>query len=145
MTVFTWAIQVQCLMQILANRLCLIMYNPARERWLRIGLLIAIGIINVSVFIIWVPARMGIQPYVEINRVWDRTEKAIFASIDLALNAYFMRLVKSKLVASGLTQYNLVYKYNLAMVCVSISLDVSLPPDQPGALPNAPLRFSSSA
>ncbi len=128
MIVFTWAIQVQCIMQILANRLCLIMYNPCKERWLKLGLLIAIGIINVSVFIIWVPARMQVsQTFVLINRVWDRTEKAIFAIIDLSLNIYFMRLVKSKLVASGLTQYNLVYKYNLAMVCVSISLDVSLP------------------
>ena len=142
MIVFTWAIQVQCIMQILVNRLCLIMYNPARERRLRFGLLIAIGIINVSVFIIWVPARMGLnQTFVEVNRVWDRTEKAIFATIDLALNIYFMRLVKSKLVASGLAQYNLVYKYNIAMVCISISLDVGLPANQPANyLTNTPLQ-----
>jgi trafficking protein particle complex subunit 12 len=115
-------------LQILANRLSLIMYNPAKERRLKVGLLIAIGLINVSVFCIWVPARLQISPtFIRLNDIWDRLEKAIFAVIDLALNTYFMWLVKSKLVASGLTQYNVLYKYNLIIGCISISLDVSLP------------------
>lgn len=114
-------------MQILANRLSLILYNPVKARWLKLGLLIAIGIINVSVFCIWVPARLQIsETWIRINNIWDRIEKAIFAAIDMALNVYFMWLVKSKLVASGLTQYNLVYRVNVIMVCLSISLDVSL-------------------
>jgi hypothetical protein len=113
-------------MQILANRLSLIMYNPERERRLKLGLLIAIGLINVSVFIIWVPARLQISPtWVELNEIWDRTEKAIYAVIDVCLNAYFMWLVRSKLVAGGLTKYNVLWKYNMIMVCFSISLDVS--------------------
>jgi hypothetical protein len=114
-------------MQILANRLSLIMYNPAKERRLRLGLLLAIGLINVSVFCVWAPARLQIsQTYIRANNIWDRVEKAIFAVIDLSLNTYFMWLLKSKLVASGLTQYNRVYKYNVVMVVVSISLDVGL-------------------
>jgi hypothetical protein len=115
-------------MQILANRLSLIMYNPVKERRLKVGLLIAIGLINISVFCIWVPARLQISPtFIRLNDIWDRLEKAIFSVIDLTLNTYFMWLVKSKLVASGLTQYNVLYKYNLIIVCISISLDVSLP------------------
>lgn len=118
-------------MQILANRLSLIMYNPAKERRLRLGLLLAIGLINVSVFCIWVPARLQIsQTYIRVNLIWDRAEKTIFAAIDLSLNTYFMWLLKSKLIASGLTQYDLVYKYNIVMVGVSISLDASLPNSQ---------------
>src|SRR5690349_11715116 len=98
------------------------MYNPVRERWLKVGLLIAIGLINVSVFVIWVPARMHTnETFVRVNNVWDRVEKAIFAAIDMSLNAYFMWLVKSKLVACGLTRYNRIYRYNLVMVCFSIS------------------------
>lgn len=113
-------------MQILANRLCLIMYDPVKQRRLKLGLLIVIGIINVSVFIIWVPARRQVSPtWIHLNNIWDRTEKAIFAVIDLALNTYFMWLVRSKLVACGLTQYNMLYKYNIVMVSVSMTLDVS--------------------
>lgn len=125
MTVLTTD-QIQCLMQILANRLCLIMYDPVKQRRLKLGLLIVIGIINVSVFIIWVPARRRVSPtWIHVNNIWDRIEKAIFAAIDLALNTYFMWLVRTKLVACGLTQYNLLYKYNIVMVSVSMTLDVS--------------------
>ncbi len=116
-------------MQILANRLCLIMFSPTRKRWLRAGLFIAIGIINISVFVVWIPARMHVnEAFVHANNIWDRTEKAIFAVIDMALNFYFMWLVKTNLVASGLTQYNYVYKYNILMVCFSICFDVCCMP-----------------
>jgi hypothetical protein len=102
------------------------MYNPRKAWWLKVGLLIAISAINVSVFCIWIPARLQINPtFIHINTVWDRVEKVLFAVIDVSMNTYFMWLVKSKLVSGGLKQYNLVYKYNLAMVCVSLSLDVS--------------------
>lgn len=116
-------------MQILANRLSLILYNPDKERRLKVGLAIAIGIINVSVFCIWVPARLQIsETFIRANNIWDRIEKGLFATIDASLNTYFMWLVKSKLVASGLTQYNLVYRFNILMVCISISLDVRSAP-----------------
>ncbi|KAK4145943.1 uncharacterized protein C8A04DRAFT_10092 [Dichotomopilus funicola] len=96
-------------------------------RRLKLGLLILIGLVNISVFCIWIPARLQINDtYMRINYVWDRIEKAIFAAIDFCMNAYFMWLVKSKLVSNGLTQYNRLYKYNLAMVTLSISLDVLL-------------------
>lgn len=115
--------------QILANRLSLILYDPVRARRIKVGLAVAIGVINVTVFCIWVPARLQIsQTYIRANVIWDRAEKCIFVCIDAILNAYFMWLVKSKLVANGLTQYNLVYKFNLVMVCISISLDVSSVP-----------------
>lgn len=124
-------------MQILANRLSLIMYDPVKERRLKVGLLIAVGIINVSVFCIWVPARLQIsETFIRVNDIWDRMEKAIFAVVDMTLNTYFMWLVKSKLVASGLTQYNILFKYNLIMVCFSISLDVSLPSARLGITTN---------
>lgn len=96
------------------------------------SLFIIIGLLNISVFCIWIPARLQINDtYMRINNVWDRMEKAIFAAIDFFMNAYFMWLVKSRLVSNGLTQYNLIYKYNLAMVTLSISLDVG-PPNTSG-------------
>jgi hypothetical protein len=102
------------------------MYNPVKERRLKLGLFIAIGFINVSVFCVWIPARLQISPtIVHVNEIWDRIEKALFAAVDMAMNLYFMWLVKSKLVSNGLTQYNLVYKYNMITVCLSMLLDVS--------------------
>ena len=113
-------------MQILANRLCLIMYSPARNWWLRVSLLVAVGIINVSFFVIAIPGRLRVNDtFIRANHVWNPIERSVLAAIDLCLNGYFMWLVKSKLVASGLTHYNLVYKYNLVLVCFSMSLDVS--------------------
>ncbi|KAL2262725.1 hypothetical protein VTK26DRAFT_314 [Humicola hyalothermophila] len=133
---FLWAAQIQCLIQILANRVSLIMYNPTRQRWLKIGLAIAIGIVNVSVFIIWVPARLQISDtWIRINEIWDRAEKVIFTVIDGSLNTYFMWLVKRKLVSNGLTQYNSIFRFNIVMVIISVSLDIliigmmSLPDD----------------
>ena len=112
-------------MQILANRLCLIMYSPARQRWLRVSLFIAVGIINLSFFVIAIPAQLHVNDtFVRAKHVWNPIERSLLAVMDLCLNGYFMWLVKSKLVACGLTHYKTVYRYNLAMVCFSMSLEV---------------------
>ena len=51
--------------------------------------------INVSVYCIWVPARLQIsERYIHINEFWDRTEKAIYLLVDAALNLYFIIIVK---------------------------------------------------
>lgn len=116
-------------MQIMTNRIGLIMYNPDRARKLKWAVGIAIGIINISVFCIWVPARLQIsKSYINANHIWDRAEKCIFLVIDGFLNGYFMYLIKSKLVANGLTKYKLVFRFNLVMVIFSLSLDVGRTP-----------------
>ncbi|KAK0715203.1 hypothetical protein B0H67DRAFT_644983 [Lasiosphaeris hirsuta] len=80
-----------CAVDNTANRTSLILYNPDKARRLKLGVGIAIGIINVSVFIVWIPARLQIsQDYIEANNIWDRIEKFIFLIIDLIWNAYFM-------------------------------------------------------
>ena len=113
-------------MQILVNRISLILYNPERSRKLKIYVFLAIGLINVSVFVVWIPARLQIsETWIIINAIWDRFEKVLFIIVDGGLNYYFMWLIKSKLVANGLTKYKLVYRYNLFMVFISLSLDVS--------------------
>ncbi|KAK5652829.1 hypothetical protein OQA88_9495 [Cercophora sp. LCS_1] len=122
-----WTIQLQCLTQIMTNRISLVLYDPDKARRLRVGVALAIGAINISVFIVWIPARLQIShEWIVINNVWDRIEKVFFLFIDLFLNVYFMWLVKIKLIASGLTQYKVVYRCNLAMVCLSISADIAI-------------------
>ncbi|KAK4159812.1 hypothetical protein QBC43DRAFT_221101 [Cladorrhinum sp. PSN259] len=123
--VFLWAIQIQCLTQILVNRISLVLFDREFARRLKFGVGVAIGLVTISVFCIWAPARLQIsQRWMDINRIWDRVEKALFLIIDASLNIYFMRLVRTKLIANGLTKYKLVYKFNIFMVCISIGLDV---------------------
>lgn len=114
-------------MQILTNRISLILYNPEKARKLKIYVFLAIAVINVSVFIVWIPARLQLsEKWIIVNAVWDRFEKVLFIVVDGGLNYYFMWLIKSKLVANGLTKYRLVYRFNLFMVFISLSLDVSV-------------------
>ncbi|KAK0623866.1 hypothetical protein B0T14DRAFT_565183 [Immersiella caudata] len=125
--VVVWTIQMQCLTQIMTNRISLVLYDPAKARRLRVAVALAIGVINVSVFIVWIPARLQIShEWMVINNIWDRIEKVLFLFIDLFLNAYFMWLVKITLIANGLTQYRVVYRCNLIMVCFSISTDIAI-------------------
>lgn len=123
-----WTIQIQCLTQILANRISLILYDPEKARRLKLGVALIIGLINISVFIVWVPARLQIsETWIKANSIWDRIEKCIFLTVDAMLNLYFMSLVKSKLIANGLHKYKRVYYFNGLLVVLSIALDVSIP------------------
>jgi hypothetical protein len=105
------------------------MPNKIITRRLRWGVAVFIGLINVTVFCIWIPARLEIsQRYIDINNVWDRIEKVLFAIVDLGLNLYFLYIVKSQLIACGLDKYKLLYNFNIGMVVISISMDASTLP-----------------
>ncbi|RGP76019.1 hypothetical protein FLONG3_5410 [Fusarium longipes] len=112
-------------MQIIVNRIALLHVSPTIVRRLKWGIFGILAAINVSVFCIWIPARLQIsQTYIHINDVWDRIEKGIFAAIDLALNFYFVYLVRSSLISYGLKKYVVLYRFNLIMVIISISMDI---------------------
>ncbi|PSR81059.1 hypothetical protein BD289DRAFT_50021 [Coniella lustricola] len=122
-----WVIQIQCIMQIIINRVALIIYDQNRVRRLKWATAVLAGAINISVFIIWMPARLQVSPHwVQLNDVWDRVEKGIFALGDLGLNVYFIYLVRKELIRYGLTKYILLYRYNIGMILISMSLDVVL-------------------
>lgn len=85
------------------------------------------GCINISVYCIWIPAQLQVsQTYININFIWDRVGKVIFAVVDVALNVYFIKLVRSKLIANGLTKYNRLFYFNVGMICISLALDIIL-------------------
>ncbi|KAH6967726.1 hypothetical protein BKA56DRAFT_497348 [Ilyonectria sp. MPI-CAGE-AT-0026] len=125
--IVAWSTQVQCLIQIIINRVGLLMVvrsNATRLKWLCFLILLAI---NISVFCIWVPARLQInETYIHVNNIWDRCEKVIFGIMDAALNFFFIYTVKQRLVANGLTKYTRLYQANLVLVTLSIILDVLL-------------------
>lgn len=126
MPAFFWALQVQFLLQIILNRLGLLMVVPgraARLKWIVFALIL---VVNISVFILWTPAHLQINDqWIWLSNIWDRCEKIIFALVDGALNAYFIYLVRSRLIENGFAKYIPLCRMNLFLIIVSLSLDVS--------------------
>lgn len=113
-------------MHIIINRIALIMCDARRVTKLKLIVTILIGAINITVFVIWMPARLQISSHwILLNDIWDRVEKGIFLFIDLGLNLYFIYVVRSELIDHGLKKYWNLYWFNVGMIFVSISLDVS--------------------
>ncbi|QPC67987.1 hypothetical protein HYE67_010218 [Fusarium culmorum] len=101
-----WALQVQFLLQIIINRIGLLMVSKARATRLKWIVFVIILLVNISVFVIWMPARLQINDrWIRLNSIWDRCEKVIFAVVDGVLNGYFIYLVRSRLIENGLTNY----------------------------------------
>lgn len=124
--VFLWSLEVQFLLQIILNRLALLIMVRGRTEKMQWVVASGITLINISVFVIWVPARLQISPtYEHINNIWDRIEKVIFALVDGSLNIYFIYLTRSRLINNGLKKYLPLFRFNLGMIFVSLSLDVS--------------------
>ncbi|KAF8917828.1 hypothetical protein CPB85DRAFT_142067 [Mucidula mucida] len=123
-----WTLQVQFLLQIIVNRLCILLSNDHQRNWIRWGVAGLIFAINVSVYNIWLPSKLQIHHrYHEINIWWDRTEKALYLVVDACLNYYFIRTVKNRLVKhGGLTKYAKLVKFNTQIVFVSLSMDVMI-------------------
>ncbi|OBS17811.1 hypothetical protein FPOA_09541 [Fusarium poae] len=125
--IFLWCIQIQALIQIIINRIAILMVNRRKAKWLKIWSFLIILCINISVFMIWIPARLQINDtWININKVWDRIEKVIFLLIDAGLNLYFIHLVRSRLIANGLTKYTRLFRYNLGMIAISMTMDILL-------------------
>jgi hypothetical protein len=103
------------------------MPNRARARQLKLGIFVIIAMINISVYCIWIPARLQISAtYIHVNDIWDRLEKVVFAIVDAGLNFYFIYQVRIQLIGAGLTKYYPLFRFNIAMVCISVALDVSI-------------------
>ncbi|KAK5046678.1 hypothetical protein LTR84_007439 [Exophiala bonariae] len=120
-----WALQVQFLLQIIINRIALLITNKKKVLYMKWGTAALITAINISVYCIWIPARLQTsKEYIEINKVWDRCEKAIYLLVDGLLNAYFLYLVKNKLMARGMAKYRPLFRFNAFIVLVSLSMDV---------------------
>lgn len=125
LAVTLWALQVQFLLQIIINR-CSILLPDKRFAWrLKVGTAVIITAINISVYNIWVPARLQIsEQYIYINEWWDRVEKALYLIIDSMLNIYFIAIVQRNLVKNGLEKYRRLVLWNKFLIGFSLSMDV---------------------
>ncbi|KAI0149550.1 hypothetical protein GGR57DRAFT_473732 [Xylariaceae sp. FL1272] len=125
--VIIWSFQVQLLAQIIINRVSLLLAVRSRAKLLKWSAFIVIGLINISVFVIWIPSQLHVsQRWDDINRIWDVVEKCLFLLIDLALNCFFVYVVRTQLIANGLKKYTPLFRFNIAMIFISVSLDVIL-------------------
>lgn len=121
----TWALQVQFLLQIIINRISLLLTDRRKAMRLKIGTAIIITAINISVYCIWIPARLQVsERYIHINEIWDRCEKVIYLLIDAALNGYFILTVQRQLVKYGLLKYGRLVKFNKYIIGFSLSMDL---------------------
>ncbi|KAH7102973.1 hypothetical protein BKA62DRAFT_616946, partial [Auriculariales sp. MPI-PUGE-AT-0066] len=121
-----WALQVQFLLQIIVNRLCILLDSNKKRMLLRVTVAGAITFINLSVFAVWMPAKLQIShTWIMANIYWDRGEKVIYLIVDAGLNYYFIRTVRQRLIEhSGPTKYRRLVRFNTQMVIVSLGLDV---------------------
>ncbi|PBP27242.1 hypothetical protein BUE80_DR001586 [Diplocarpon rosae] len=120
----TWALQVQFLLQIIINRISLLLIDRDQAWRLKFGVAAFITAINISVYCIWIPARLQMSNgFMQINEVWDRCEKGLYLLVDAALNYYFIRIVKKSLVHQGLAKYDRLVRFNQWIVCLSLSMD----------------------
>ncbi|KAB2577950.1 hypothetical protein BFW01_g9414 [Lasiodiplodia theobromae] len=124
---FWWCIQVQLLLQVIINRVRVISMNKEKARNIMIGTAVLVTLINISVFNIWIPARLQINDtYIHINEIWDRIEKVIYLIMDAVLNAYFIKSVRKNLVSNGLQKYSSLLKFNVRIIFISLLMDVMI-------------------
>ncbi|KAM0270270.1 hypothetical protein ACHAQH_009477 [Verticillium albo-atrum] len=118
-------ILVQFLLQIIVNRCAILMTDPNKALRLKWGIAALITLVNISVYCIWIPARLQVsERYVHINEWWDRCEKGIYLVVDAMLNFYFIRIVKRNLILHGLTKYRTLVRFNMFIVGFSLSMDL---------------------
>ncbi|KAM5343312.1 hypothetical protein ACJ41O_014278 [Fusarium nematophilum] len=120
-----WSIQIQCLMQIIINRIALLMQVPAHATRLKWAIFFILLAIILSTFCVFIPARLQISAtYIYAFKIWIYIKKGILLAVDIALNLYFIYQVRSHLIAAGLVKYKKLYRFNICMIIISISLDV---------------------
>ncbi|KAM5357081.1 hypothetical protein ACJZ2D_016633 [Fusarium nematophilum] len=104
------------------------MTNKRRARKLKLGLVISIALINIAVAYIWTVAHLdGATPsQVYLNVIFEKAEKAFFLVTDLALNLYFLYLVRFRLISDGLSKYWRLFNFNAGIVVISTSMDILL-------------------
>lgn len=120
-----WLIQMQCILQIVANRVSVLMASQQEARNVKLGILLIMTFLTFSVACTWMPARLQISPYIiRVNDIWDRASKALFLCTDLSLNIFFLKTVSRKLISAGLNKYKILFRYNACMICVSMLIDV---------------------
>ncbi|RDL33250.1 uncharacterized protein BP5553_08689 [Venustampulla echinocandica] len=139
-----WSFEVQLLLQIIVNRIAIVVDDDRLVWKLKWGTALIITLVNIAVFCIWILAhsppyhpmlvllhgvlfQTNILSFVEINKYWDRCSKIIIMIVDAGLNYFFLRTVQKSLVKyHGLTKYAPLVSFNAKLMVVSVALDLML-------------------
>lgn len=125
--ILCWICQVQCLMLIIVNRLCILYSQPRQRLILKASVATIVTMISISTACIWIPAHLQINTtYISLNHWYDRFEKSVYLLLDLFLNLLFIHKVKTRLVQHGLKKYDRVMRFNQYIIVISIGMDVLL-------------------
>lgn len=119
-----WIVQIQCVLQVVANRLSFLVFR--RSKRARLAVLHLMTFITVTGACTWLPGSLQLTTsIIHVASIWDRCNKSLFSAIDLTLNIIFLRMVWRKLVSVGLTKYKQLFYFNACMSFISVSSDVS--------------------
>ncbi|CAE6475163.1 unnamed protein product [Rhizoctonia solani] len=136
-----WALQLQLLLQIIVSRICILLPSSSQRSWLKFTVAVWIVLISISVYCIWIPAKLQIsEKWIRVNLYWDHIEKILYLFTDAALNIMFIRLIRQRLVSRGvsgffcsapatidpakLKKYDKLVALNSRMIVISLSMDV---------------------
>ncbi|KAL2682822.1 hypothetical protein Neosp_007277 [[Neocosmospora] mangrovei] len=126
---YVWMIWLELLVclifAIIVNRCSILLTDKRKAYRLKVGVAVLITAVNISVYNIWIPARLQIsERYIWINEWWDRCEKVIYLLVDASLNLYFIHVVRVNLIVHGLTKYKRLTHFNMFIIGFSLSMDV---------------------
>ncbi|PLW17400.1 hypothetical protein PCANC_14646 [Puccinia coronata f. sp. avenae] len=124
-TVNLWAIQLNCVFQIMVSRIILIWSSPLHRKLLRWGMWAWALLLTVVVFSTWIPARLRVSnKFIAVDTVLYRITKMLCLLTNACLNFTFIFSVKKTLVANGLKKYNKVLRFNAKILALSLILDL---------------------
>ncbi|KAH7103672.1 hypothetical protein BKA62DRAFT_48180 [Auriculariales sp. MPI-PUGE-AT-0066] len=122
---FLWGFQTQMLLQIIINRVCILLDNTHHRLVMKWSVAGVWTLAIVGTYCIWLPAKLQIDHrYIELNTYWDRFEKCLYLVLDAGLNWFFIRKVKTRLVQhGGFKKYQRLVTFNTRIIWVSIATD----------------------
>ncbi|RKF65985.1 hypothetical protein OnM2_000020 [Erysiphe neolycopersici] len=119
-----WSLEIQFLLQIIINRVSILLTCQRKARILKYSVATLITMVNISMYCTWIPGRLErSKKWEDINKIWDYGEKIIYLVVDVCLNLLFMYIIQENLVRKGLVKYDRLLRFNKCIIGFSISMD----------------------
>ncbi|KHJ30428.1 hypothetical protein EV44_g6400 [Erysiphe necator] len=119
-----WSLEIQFLLQIIINRVSILLTSRRKARILKYSVATLITMVNISMYCTWVPGRLErSKKWEEINKILDYGEKVIYLVVDACLNLLFMYIIQENLVRKGLVKYDRLLRFNKCIIGFSLSMD----------------------
>ncbi|KAI1001464.1 hypothetical protein K3495_g6734 [Podosphaera aphanis] len=117
------ALQIHFLLQIIINRVSILLTNRSKARILKYGVASFITAVNILVYCTWIPGRLQPAEWETGNNSWDYCEKVIYLITDACLNLYFMFIIQKNLIQKGLVKFDRLLRFNRCIIGFSICMD----------------------